>query len=338
QKRIVEQVERLMAMCDELEKKKEKRDQKRLSLNNASLEKLLASREADEFRDHWGRICENFDILYDSPGNVVKLKQAILQLAVMGKLVPQDPNDEPAAVLLEKIKEEKERLIKEGKIKKQDPLPPIAEDEMPYKLPKGWEWIYLNDTAEIVRGGSPRPAGDQLFYDGDIPFLKVADLTSNEDMYLPSYTYTIKEAGLKKTRFVNANTLMLTNSGATLGIPKICCFDTTFNDGIAAFLNVPAEIYLPYIYYFLKSRTKWFLEFASRGQGQPNINTDIIKLTLFPLPPLNEQKRIVARVERLMSYCDRLQENLQDKNAKSANLFNAVVNHLQDFSRGPRRT
>ena len=140
-------------------------------------------------------------------------------------------------------------------------------------------WCRLGEIAEIVRGGSPRPAGDPTYYGGNIPFLKVGDLTGYEDIYVRTHTYSIKEAGLYKTRFVEADTLMLTNSGATLGVPRICTFPTTFNDGIAAFLNLNfiGKIYL---YYFLKSKTDWYLKEASKGQGQPNLNIDIISLLM----------------------------------------------------------
>ena len=160
-----------------------------------------------------------------------QLTDSILQLAIQGKLVPQNPNDEPASVLLDRIREEKKRLVKEGKLKKKDLVEtPISEDEIPFEIPESWEWRKLNDLADIVRGGSPRPAGSPVFYGGNIPFLKVADLTREKSMYVTKHTSTIKEAGLNKTREVEANTLLLTNSGATLGVPKICTFQTTFND------------------------------------------------------------------------------------------------------------
>ncbi len=238
-----------------------------------------------------------------------KLRLQILQDAVQGKLVAQDPNDEPASVLLERIKAEKEKLVREKKIKKDKPLPPIKPEEIPFEIPENWVWCRLGEIASIVRGGSPRPAGDKRFYDGAIPFLKVADLTSDEKIYLDKHTYTIKEAGLHKTRYVGSNTLMLTNSGATLGVPKICMFPTTFNDGIAAFLglnNMDKE----FIYYFLKSKTGWYLKEASRGQGQPNLNTDIISMTPFSLPPFPEQYRIVTKIEQLMSLCNELEQTI----------------------------
>ena len=248
------------------------------------------------------------------------LNQAILQESVQGKLVKQNLNDEPANELLKRIKTEK---TKSGK--KQKPLPPIKSAEIPFEIPESWEWCRLGEIANIVRGGSPRPAGDKTYYDGNIPFLKVGDLTDGNDVYLYKHTFTIKEAGLYKTRFVNANTLMLTNSGATLGYPKICTFDTTFNDGIAAFLELSDDFNKVYIFYFLKSLTNWFLKEASRGQGQPNLNTDIIGLTLFPIPPKEEQTRIVAEIEKQLAKTKQLKEHIIANQQATEQLLKALL-------------
>ena len=255
---------------------------------------------------------------------VKKLRQQLLQDAVQGKLVEQNKKDEPASELLKKIKAEKQKLIVEKKLKKEKELPPIKPEEIPFEIPENWVWCRLGDIAEIVRGGSPRPAGDPTFYSGAIPFLKVGDLTGYEDIYVRTHTYSIKEAGLHKTRFVEADTLMLTNSGATLGIPRICTFPTTFNDGIAAFLNLN-NIDKVYLYYFLKSKSAWYLKEASRGQGQPNLNTDIIALTPFPLPPLNEQKRIVEKLEQVMQNCNDLEESIKHSESQNEKLLQQVL-------------
>ncbi|HMS38811.1 MAG TPA: restriction endonuclease subunit S [Pyrinomonadaceae bacterium] len=255
---------------------------------------------------------------------VRQLRQAFLREAMQGKLVPQNEQDEPAEILLEKIKAEKEKLIAEKKIKKDKPLAEIKAEEVPFEIPSNWVWCRLGELAEIVRGGSPRPAGDKRFYDGKIPFLKVGDLTATDYVFLNSHTFTIKEAGLHKTRMVEANTLMLTNSGATLGIPKICTFQTTFNDGIAAFLNIE-KLNNVFLYYFLKSKSKWYLSEASRGQGQPNLNTDIIGNTLLALPPLAEQKRIVEKLEKLMKYCDELEANIRESKGQAESLLQVAL-------------
>ena len=144
-------------------------------------------------------------------------------------------------------------------------------------------------------------------------------------MYVKGHTYSIKEAGLHKTRYIIDETLMLTNSGATLGIPKICNFPTAFNDGIAAFIHMNIELHKPYFYFILKSKTKWFLDEASRGQGQPNLNTDIIGNTLIALPSIEEQKEIVKKIESLFKICDELETQINSSKTNSQTLMQAVL-------------
>lgn len=162
-----------------------------------------------------------------------------------------------------------------------------------------WEHHNFSDLCKIVRGGSPRPAGSPEFYGGDIPFMKVADITRITSPYVESTEHFIKPAGLKKTRMVKANTLLLTNSGATLGVPAICTFDTTFNDGIAAFLNLPSESLLFY-YYFWTMKTPE-LRAINKGAAQPNLNTDIIGAVELDVPSLEEQKVITNILEHLIT-------------------------------------
>lgn len=168
----------------------------------------------------------------------------------------------------------------------------------------------VSSICSVVRGGSPRPAGDERYYNGTIPFLKVADLTSNTNMYLNSYTYTIKEAGLNKTRQVPANTLLLSNSGATLGVPKICTFETTFNDGIAAFLDLdPQREYLPYHFYFWFSKLPE-MRAIDQGAAQPNLNTTIIGDVEIPHYDFDKQKEIAAWIESRLSVCENIQQTV----------------------------
>lgn len=172
------------------------------------------------------------------------------------------------------------------------------------------ETVRICELCDVVRGGSPRPAGDTKYYDGVIPFLKVADLTNTSEMYLTTFTSTIKEAGLKKTRLVPANTLLLSNSGATLGVPKICKFQTTFNDGIAAFLNLDEEKeYLSYHYYFWASQTV-ALRAINQGAAQPNLNTSIIGNVLMPHCTYEEQVNISQQIESRLSVCDNIEKTV----------------------------
>lgn len=162
-----------------------------------------------------------------------------------------------------------------------------------------WKHRRFSDICNIVRGGSPRPAGSSEFYGGDIPFMKVADITRITTPYVESTEFFIKPAGLKKTRMVKANTLLLTNSGATLGVPAICTFDTTFNDGIAAFLDLNSEALLFY-YYFWTMKTPE-MRAINKGAAQPNLNTEIIGAVELDIPSLPEQKVIVEILESLIS-------------------------------------
>ena len=239
-----------------------------------------------------------------------RLRQRVLDLAIHGKLVPQNPQDEPASELLKRIAEEKERLVKEGKIKKSKKKDNEDLDEVPFEAPQGWVWTKINNICEVVRGGSPRPAGSDIYYNGTIPFMKVADITKDENMFVYSAKNTIKEAGLSKTRMIEKETFVLSNSGATLGIPKITKFKTTINDGIAAFLYLDKNIQ-KYCYYFFKSKTN-DLRNIDQGAAQPNLNTDLIKNIQIPLPPLAEQHRIVSEVEKYFSLIDILEESEND--------------------------
>ena len=164
---------------------------------------------------------------------------------------------------------------------------------------ESWQTKKYSEICNIVRGGSPRPAGSPEFYGGNIPFMKVADITRNTGPYVNSTEYTIKEAGLKKTRMVDRNTLLLTNSGATLGVPAICTFKTTFNDGIAAFLGLSPDTLL-FHYYFWTSKTA-ALRAINKGAAQPNLNTDIIGNVEISLPRENEQREIVRILNDLLT-------------------------------------
>lgn len=164
---------------------------------------------------------------------------------------------------------------------------------------ESWEHHQFSDLCAIVRGGSPRPAGDPRYYDGNIPFMKVADITRNDSPYVSKVEYSIKEEGLKKTRKVEANTLLLTNSGATLGVPAITTIRTTFNDGIAAFIGLDIDSLLFY-YYFWTSKTA-FLRSINMGAAQPNLNTKLIGEVEIDVPQTAERVEIARVLNALLS-------------------------------------
>lgn len=264
-------------------------------------------------------------------------RQALLKHAFEGKLtaewrVQNSDKLESAEALLARIQQEREARYqqqlaewkeaqqaweaagksgsKPSKPKVPKVLPPLTAEELAElpELPEGWTWMKVHQLCEVVRGGSPRPAGDPKFYDGNIPFLKVADLTKDSLPYLTSYTYTIKEAGLNKTRQIAPNTLLLSNSGATLGVPKICLISATMNDGVAAFLGLPQDQLL-YHYYFWQSQTER-LRNIDQGAAQPNLNTDLIKETPIPVCSPAEKATLTQKIEAALSGADKLEQTI----------------------------
>ena len=191
------------------------------------------------------------------------------------------------------------------------------------ELPDGWKVVKISDISRVVRGGSPRPAGDPKYYDGDIPFLKVADLTKDNGIYLTTFKYTIKEAGLHKTRQITPNTLLLSNSGATLGVPKICMINATMNDGVAAFLELDIRSN-HYLYYFWLSKTLE-LRGINMGAGQPNLNTDLIKDYKVPYCSFEEQHRIVQEIESRLSVADKMEQSIQVSLQKAEVLRQSIL-------------
>ncbi len=274
---------------------------------------------------------ENFDLLMDAPESVPRMRELILQLAVMGKLVPQDKNDEPASELLVRIKAEKEKLIEEGKIKRPEELPPIAKDEKPFILPDGWEWVRLGSAVTIVRGASPRPKGDRRYFSSlptDYPWIKISDIRKfRKGRYLSRASEFLTEEGSRLSVHLPAGTLVLTNS-ATIGVPIILGAAGCIHDGFLAFTHVnEGALDIEYIYEYLRAATGMMI-LAARGLAQLNINTGIAKNLPFPLPPLAEQKRIVEKVDRLMALCDELEKRQQERDALQISLNGSAFQSL----------
>ena len=250
------------------------------------------------------------------------LKNSILQLAIQGKLVPQDPKDEPASKLLEKIRAAKQKLVKEGKIKKDKQESFIYKgddnnyyekigkdirnitDEIPFEIPDSWAWIRLGDVMEIARGGSPRPIQNFLTDDPNgINWIKIGD-TSKTGKYINSTKEKIIPEGMKKSRFVHKGDFLLTNS-MSFGRPYILNIDGCIHDGWLVISNIYQLYSMDYLYYLLSSPFA-HSQFSGKVSGAvvKNLNSNKVADSLFPLPPLSEQKRIVRRIEFLEPYVE----------------------------------
>lgn len=201
------------------------------------------------------------------------------------------------------------------------------------KIPIHWDIYKYKHLAYLVRGGSPRPAGNPIYYYGNIPFMKISDITKDDKMYVDSCEGSIKPAGLSNTRMVKKGTLLLTNSGATLGIPKILNINSTINDGIAAFLNIDDKLDTKFAYYSLKSKTDYFLQVAALGMGQPNLNTEIIGNTYVAIPPKYEQQEIIKYLEKK---CTEIDSAIEDKKMQMQTLEQYKKSLIYEYVTGKK--
>ncbi|MGF7400880.1 restriction endonuclease subunit S [Thermoanaerobacterium thermosaccharolyticum] len=245
---------------------------------------------------------------------ITRFRQSILQEAVQGKLVPQDPNDEPASILLKRIKEEKERLIKEGKIKKEKLLPPIKEDEIPYELPKGWEWVRLGEVIQLISGqhilsGDYNEVGKGIGY-----------LTGPTD-FGQLYTNITKWTEHPKT-IANKNDILITVKGSGVGKLNILTEDAAIGRQLMAIR--PIFINNRYTYFTLSCNQDIFQN-KKVGIAIPGISREDILNLLISVPPLNEQKRIVEKVDQLMALCDELEKNIEQCKKDSELLMQSVL-------------
>ena len=281
-----------------------------------------------------------------------QLKNSILQMAVQGKLVPQDPNDEPASELIKRIREEKERLIKEGKIKKEknpsyifrgeDNIPyekvgknePVSiADEVPFEIPESWEWVRLGNIGDWGSGATPSRTKPE-YYGGKIPWLKTGDLNDGYVDEVPEY---ISELALEQTsvRLNPAGSVLMAMYGATIGKLGINTFPLTTNQACCACFPL-GGFSNEYLFYFLMSQKVNFIK-QGEGGAQPNISKEKIVKTLMPVPPIEEQVRIIGKIKELLPYVskydsakstvDNINKNFPDQLKKSI-LQEAVMGKL----------
>lgn len=252
------------------------------------------------------------------------LRQSILQQAVEGKLCEQDPNDEPASVLLEKIKAEKERLIAEKKIKKQKPLPPISEEKKTFDLPKGWEWCRLGELVTSVTDG---PHYSPEYHDKGIPFISGRNITlKGIDFSTAKFISPQLHEELSKRCRPETGDILYTKGGET-GKAVVNDIDFEFNVWVhVAVLKPSTFVYNKYLALALNSPHCYALsQKYTHGTGNRDLGlTRMIKITV-PLPPANEQQRIVQRVTKLMGQCNLLERELSISKKYASQLMESVL-------------
>lgn len=365
QHRIVTKVDELMLLCDALEAQNEASISAHQTLVETLLNTLLqpntaqenttnssntitssldrASNNSDEkssehsladshepslansFKKAWLRIAEHFDTLFTTEASIDTLKQTILQLAVMGKLVSQDKNEEPAAKLLKRIAKEKAQLISDGKIKKQKPLQAIIDEEKPFELPKGWEWDKCQNICfKITDGEHATPERAESGH-----YLLSARNVTNEGIILNDVDYvpTHEFNRIRKRCDPNIGDILISCSGS-IGRVALVDRDNTYCMVRSAAMIRPCNENLSPLFLAIMLRSPYLqdqMSARSKQLAQANLFLGAIGNLVAVIPPLEEQKRIVAKVDELMTLCDQLKSCLSDTQTTKLNLTDAIL-------------
>lgn len=324
QNNIISKVKELMSLCDQLEQQSLTSLDAHSQLVETLLATLIASQNAEELAENWARISQHFDTLFTTEASIDAFKQTILQLAVMGKLVPQDPSDEPASELLKRIEHEKAQLVKEGKIKKQKPLPPISDDEKPFELPVGWEWCPLRALFAYITDGdhqAPPKASEGT------PFLVIGNLNKGdvsflETKFVPNDYYENLDWSKKPT----TSDMLYTVTGS-YGIPIIVKDDTRFcvqrHVAILKSCKNTPIVYLKNVFL-----TRYAFDFATKiatGIAQKTVPLTGLREMYIPLPPANEIVQIIEKIEIFDMMFLSLKSRLQSAQQTQLHLADALT-------------
>ena len=250
----------------------------------------------------------------------------------MGKLVPQDPTDEPASELLKAIELEKQRLVEEGSIKSPKLLPKIKPDEIPYKLPQQWEWVRVGEIGEFINGdrGKNYPNRDEYVAKG-IPWINTGQIEPDGSLTQSKMNFITREKfNILNGGKINPGDLVYCLRGATFGKTAIV---NPYTEGAIAsslmIIRLLPSCLNRYLYRYLISPIGKSQIFKfDNGSAQPNLSANSVRLYVYPMPPLAEQHRIVAKIDRLMEFCDRLEESMEATKIKQTDLLNAVMSRV----------
>ncbi|MBY7196253.1 restriction endonuclease subunit S [Escherichia fergusonii] len=326
---IVKKMNELMSLCDQLEQQSLTSLDAHQQLVETLLGTLTDSQNAEELAENWARINEHFDTLFTTEASVDALKQTILQLAVMGKLVPQDPNDEPASELLKRIAQEKAQLVKEGKIKKQKPLPPISDEEKPFELPEGWEWCLFEDIIDIQSGITKgRNLSNRTLV--KVPYLRVAnvqrgylDLTEIKQIEIP-----IEE---KEKYQVVKGDLLITEGGDwdTVGRTTVWCHDWYIANQNHVFKgrNIWQDVDPYWLETYMNSpfSRQYFANASKQTTNLASINKTQLRGCPVAIPPSSEAKKIMSKLHIFYKLCEELKNHIQSAQQTQLHLADALT-------------
>lgn len=328
QHRIVAKVDELMALCDQLEAAKTEREQSRDRLLAANLHHLNQPADDEEtFREHVRFTFNHLPRITTRPAHIKQLRQTILNLAVRGKLVPQDPNDEPASELLKHIYQARKLLYAEKKIPKPKDLPSVDYLGIPFTIPDGWSWTMLGTLCYQVSDG-PHFSPSYVSRDEGMPFLSTRNVKIG-GFDLTNMKYVSKsdhEEFCKRIRPEKGD--IIYTKGGTTGIARVNDLDFEFSVWVhLAVLRIAKEFLEPRYIELALNSPLCYEQSQAYTQGISNFDlglTRMIKIVM-PLPPLAEQQRIVAKVDELMTLCDQLETQITTTETDSRRLLEAVL-------------
>lgn len=337
QKAIVAKVDALMVEIDALEQLSVKRIERKNKFVASALHHISTT-APEAMNGHWDLLKSHFHDTMDEVTNVKKLRETILQLAVQGKLTRQFREQNPdlisgsnsATALLEQIKAEKARLIQEGKIKKENPLPPIKPSEIPYELPEGWVWCRMQDICPNISSGSTPPK--QFFVDEGVPYLKVYNIRNQQIdfSFKEQFIDTVYHKSKLKRSVLEPGDVIMNIVGPPLG--KIAIIPDTYpewncNQAITFFKPVLKEINLWLYTHLCAGIFLKVIELIGTA-GQDNISVTKSKSIIVPIPSLAEQKAIVEKVNELMSLCDQMEQHITDSQHLAEDLMKSLVREV----------
>jgi type I restriction enzyme S subunit len=318
QHRIVAKVDELMALCDQLEAQTESSLDAHKTLVTVLLDTLVNSQNAEELAENWTRISVHFDTLFTTEQSIDQLKQTILQLAVMGKLVEQSPNDEPASVLLERIAAEKEQFIKDKKYQKSSKR---KSKDKTINYPQGWECVQTGEVCPSIVPNRDRPKT----FTGNIPWVTLPAFPNN-GLYLDhskvELNLSMSEVNQYSARLIPESSVLMSCVGR-FGLTAINLEPVTSNQQVHAFI-VLKGLLPEFLSIVIKVEGKT-LESVATSTTIAYLNKTNCESIQFGLPPLEEQHRIVAKVDELMAICDQLKARLSDAQSTQLNLADALV-------------
>ncbi|MEQ8881305.1 MAG: restriction endonuclease subunit S [Cyclobacteriaceae bacterium] len=333
QKEIVRIVGQLKEEIDALNRLAKERLEKKHQFVVSSLHHLTESEDSQ----HWYLLKDHFSNTLDELENIKKLRETILQLAVRGKLTKKwresNPDTEPASILLQQIQEEKERLIEKKKIKKEKPLTPISEGEIPYEVPEGWEWVRMVSVVKNMSYGTSEKTNDNP---NNVPVFRMGNITTEGELLFDNFKYLSPSSESLPKLYVSHYDLIFNRTNSYDLVGKSAVFEGDDNSYTLASYLIKVSLFLDYVnpfycnnYIISKVCRVTQIEPEITAQtNQANFSGSKLKNILFPLPPFAEQKAIVQQVDYLLSLCDTLESHIKTRNETAEQLMEVVVGEV----------